>query len=685
MDFIFSKPDLDKLKAFWKRQREKKVKKKGRLILSASSGLYNIQRDEQLSSVVKKVGYAMTRGVKSIDISADNFNEVNLSEGKEVRYIAEKQGLELTMHGSLQVPMCVPDRIQWREAQEHIEGSIISSVYAGSKLVNFHSCLNIWLELIQYAGRRLEVFMCDWFGRPISKICSGNQKMADWIGTLSPEISSLAAAFIWRPTDIVRETWEEETVKNDMAKIIESDPDKAAEFNNIVKKTYTPEFLGNKTIQELANDIYGLDGKGIALKGIVAEVFGAEEFDKEFKRLFFGRWMDEVKKKVLDEKYEWEIDRSEGRMSERDFDLVVRIVAHYLWLMQDPIWKGFMEIPNIGGKGGLLERYEYDFENPTSDVEWLDKSILKAKDISDMDFKLFYYGVVGAKFLWGHILKTFDWMETKLPAHIENELRIFYTEKNGDMTPENEKKFDEELEELMKNIKEVAIGIENPDARDPSQAGKYMLWKPEHIYVSLREVRKSIENDDDWKHIRHFKDMAYHIFDFEQLATQGVDPLIEMKRVNRIFDDMGRWTKMVHSNYPSPLHAHSPIDKGDRESIYRCLWELRKTGLGKEESTYILFERGGGQNPFKGSMASLRSIIAHLEKNVHPDKLPALFYAIAEGTADDYPRQKMMIWEHKFDPLKGTLKVPEETYTMLSSAAVKDGKQPKEWQSEEFQ
>jgi len=36
------------------------------------------------------------------------------------------------------------------------------------------------------------------------------------------------------------------------------------------------------------------------------------------------------------------------------------------------------------------------------------------------------------------------------------------------------------------------------------------------------------------------------------------------------------------------------------------------------------------------------------------------------------------------DPLRGTLKVPEEEYTFLSRAAIEEGKKPEEWKKEEL-
>ena len=173
------------------------------------------------------------------------------------------------------------------------------------------------------------------------------------------------------------------------------------------------------------------------------------------------------------------------------------------------------------------------------------------------------------------------------------------------------------------------------------------------------------------------------IWDFEQLATQGVDPQKEVILAVNIFSDIGKITKMIHANYPTPLHAHKPIEIADRIVIYKLLWELRKAGLGKDEEVYLLFERGGGENPFKGSVIALRAIAENLESDIHPDELPMTFFAISEGTRD-YGRQRVAIFQHAFEPLKGMLKQPDEEHTLLSTAALKAGKRPEDWLKEEL-
>ena len=49
---------------------------------------------------------------------------------------------------------------------------------------------------------------------------------------------------------------------------------------------------------------------------------------------------------------------------------------------------------------------------------------------------------------------------------------------------------DDEKKKLKKILKNLAITIENPDARDPAHAGRYMLWQPKQIYIGIKNSRK---------------------------------------------------------------------------------------------------------------------------------------------------------------------------------------------------
>ena len=71
-----------------------------------------------------------------------------------------------------------------------------------------------------------------------------------------------------------------------------------------------------------------------------------------------------------------------------------------------------------------------------------------------------------------------------------------------------------------------------------------------------------------------------------------------------------------------------------------------------------------------------------LEKDTDPKMLPLEFYGMKED-GPDIKRQEVAIREHRLDPLKGMLLVPEEEYTFLSSEAVKKGK-GEEWKKSKF-
>jgi hypothetical protein len=126
-----------------------------------------------------------------------------------------------------------------------------------------------------------------------------------------------------------------------------------------------------------------------------------------------------------------------------------------------------------------------------------------------------------------------------------------------------------------------------------------------------------------------------------------------------------------------------PIEMGDIR-IYELLWILRETGFGKKMDTYLIYERGGGDDPFKQSVEVLRLMKEHLEKDIAPKDLPPAFFGVKLGTAGDQRRQEQIVREHAYEPLKDLLEMPEEEWTILSQVALKKGKRPEQWKKEEF-
>jgi len=150
--------------------------------------------------------------------------------------------------------------------------------------------------------------------------------------------------------------------------------------------------------------------------------------------------------------------------------------------------------------------------------------------------------------------------------------------------------------------------------------------------------------------------------------------------------DAGKWIRVVHTGYPSPLGpAHIPIPLGSDQQkyLYDTYWKLRQKGMGKENEVFIIFERTGGPDPIQQSIIALRLIKKFLEMDCPPEKLPLEFYGLEPGQWASTERQRMQILEHAFDPLKGTLQVPEEEHGFLGRAAIEKGK-GEEWRKEKY-
>jgi hypothetical protein len=305
--------------------------------------------------------------------------------------------------------------------------------------------------------------------------------------------------------------------------------------------------------------------------------------------------------------------------------LIYEIMAHYLLFSNDPVWKE------------MYSMYSQVVGPVGSGLMWLDDRLKRAQKDGDVKFKEFYYGVVAAKYLMGHVKTLLDWMRDELPKKIEEQVDALA--RPADRAAEKAK--------LKKVCQQLVISFETPDAREPRYAGMYNLWHPKQVYVAVKVAREQL----DTKRIMLLPD-------FEHIATQGVDPLMELEELISRTPDIGRFIMCVHSNDPNPLHAHNPIEMGD-VVVYKLLWALRRVGLGRHHTTYLLFERGGGEDPFRQSVTSLKIMAEHLVKGVAPSQLPPKFFGISLEEIAAWERQLVAIREHAFEPLKPP-KRPEE-------------------------
>lgn len=592
--------------------------------VGVTTGLYYIARAEELATSLKKIGYALTRGTDSIEISGDTPHEIDYTIGKEIRHLAEKQGLDLCFHGSLTVPMAIPERSDWRDGQDHIEKSIRSAVFGGCKYVLFHACLHFWLEMMTYTSQKLEIIMCDHIGYSVSEVLYENKRLREW--------------FLGKMWDYDRPYPQQ---------IVEED-----DLQDATGRAQTErELLWRKIRDEKMKEYLKgyLDESGKQIKPIPPDVekkvMGRIEKEvSEESGMFYAKRVREyiteyARKKMVAKSYSkrrWRVD-CYGKLTD-----AYEIISHYMFYNKDPIWIAMAEVYK-----DVVAPYKMDY----SDDRWLDRAWTYAQEYNDRKFKEFYYAVVAAKFLEGHVKSALNFINGKLIKELKQH-------------PDSDK--------LIQNAKNLKITIEMPDARDPKYAGQYLLWHPKQIYAAIKTIRKTLKTD-----------RIFMTIDWEHIAGQGVDPLVEIDNLERIAPDFGEYVLSVHSNAPNPLHAHYPIELGDLE-IYKLNWFLRKTGFGKSGGfdVYLWFERGGGEDPFRQAVDALKLCAKFLEKDVPPNELPEEYFGI-KWTGMDFWRQEQIMRDHRFDPLKDLLEIPEEEWGMLSTAATKKGK-TKEFKKEEM-
>ncbi len=167
--------------------------------------------------------------------------------------------------------------------------------------------------------------------------------------------------------------------------------------------------------------------------------------------------------------------------------------------------------------------------------------------------------------------------------------------------------------------------------------------------------------------------------DWEHQLSGNINPLDEIKNLP---EDGGKWVRVIHAGYPAvvaPAHVPIPLGSDAQMYAYKLLWELRKKWF---KDGWIIFERGGGQEPLKETVVSLRLVIKYLERDIPPGELPEEFFGFGKPTAR-WTRQLVAVREHALDPIKGMLSVPEAEYGFLGTAAAAKGKL-EEWKKEKY-
>ena len=668
------------------------------LKVGTSSGIYSVARDVELHNTIRKLGYTLTRGVATMQLDLDVAHEVTFTQGQEIRHIAKKQGVQLNMHGDLNVPIEIPERGEWRDAHDRIVKSLRSAVFIGAHYIDFHACLNMWLELITYSGRKLSAAFCDGEGNFISEILYKSPKTRAWFikkrgDTYMGDIFNRDENVEIRTRiNVGQDRWRKEatdakirsvlaplrdriekTLREDaIQRLIERDPEARAVYENKEllnspdpRERATAQRIW-KRIQSIRADVDGFIDRqvdaaltrGIPDKTEDPQIDGAlkKAYDdlREETSMKNAEIQDNIVDNFLDKKFSdndvkkrrWESEELRGVVGMLDG---YHLMAHYMYFNQDPLWVAMADEYK-----DVLKRYEYK----TDDPQWLENAWRKAETENDREYKEFFYAAVAGKFLEGHLKKAFAWLYGDF---IKKEIPSLTKDKK-------------EQEELAHYAKNLIIAFENPEAREPGHAGLFFLFRPKQIYAVVKTLQKTLKTDK-----------VMMILDHEHTATQGMDAVLEMRSDIKTKPDFGKYIIACHANHPNPLHIHFTIELGD-VVLYELLYHMVATGFGKDNVGYIIFERGGGQDPYVHSIDALKIMKQFLDTSppTPVDKLPLEFFGMKGLTAGDVQRQMQIVKDHAWEPLKDLLEIPEEEWTFLSQSAVKKGKRPEVWKRGEF-
>ncbi len=626
--------------------------------VGTTSGLHYIARSEELATSIRKLGFTLTRGTSVIQLDQDVPHEVNWTDGKEIRSIAFKQGIEIASHGSLTIPMAIPERSDWRDADDHMKKSIRSAVFSGSKYVVFHTCMNVWLELITYASRKLTMSFCDHEGHFISKILQECEPLREWFverrgDFYARDILTNKESVGWQSEARIKmEGWEKDDIQRRLSAI--------GVDQNIIDTALQvgrfPEISLSHPEAARLFEMHVAQGKSRqeAQRIVDAEAARRNSLQKEGRKVFEAIQRESIIKrsKIQDDEMKDAIRRKlarKGRWDTEELRTAVgildgyHIMAQYMFFTKDPMWVEFAKL-----FPALKDRYKMDYGKR----DWLENAWRQAEDENDREFKKFFYGVVGAKYLEGHVRKIMRWISTEFMAELSK-------------YPDGE--------ELKRVAKELVIAIENPESRDPQHAGLHLLWDVPQIYAAVKTIRKTVKGSEN----------VWLLADFEHWATQGVDPVQEMEKLVKEHPDYGLYCIAVHANAPNPTHAHEPIEFGDVR-IYKLLRWLWQTGFGRTRPVYVIYERGGGEDPYKKAISALRLMVNFMVQDIPTDKLPPEFFGVKGAVEGGVWRQRQIIRDHMYEPLKDLLEMPDEEFTMLSSTILKKGKRPEQWKKAEF-
>ncbi|MFH0711132.1 MAG: hypothetical protein V1944_00985 [Candidatus Aenigmatarchaeota archaeon] len=624
--------------------------------IGVSSGIFGIAKEGghdqamQFAGIPRKAMYSITKGVNFIQVDLESISEFldpAIREGAMKN--VEKLGIQVGIHsetpafGQREFPhLDSAIEVDYRRGHERLWTILEGANKINSKYVLTHSSEStpfIFLsrelqpsDLVDVWGRTFRIFM---------------EEQKDWLDKWIWN-----RPFIW--LDILHDTTQGHLERAEQERILG--------LREFQRRTKVEALLRAKRIAEknpdpeLFKKEFGVEPQEVLSRFATNEVVLTEEEEKEIT--------EEAKITWAAQKAEfWKTQQTEltnyfkRLVGSRTLNYGPERIAYYIiakWMERnnDPLWDSII---NVTIKYYAIKDATKNGEKPENvDVEawWKAQGIKKDPTtgkwtIEDDAFRNYYQlwvPAVSAKYVWGHF------MQDECP------------DGHGPYVNKDPKK-------LLKE-KGLLFLFETPMAGHGME-DLLRFPQPAQMFYLIKEIKSE------------YIGIA---IDLEHLLMDGIDPDIAF---DILPEGCAKYIWVLHSGWPSPLGpAHIPIPVGSEQHqyLYKKYYELRQKGLGKDpkREVYIIFERGGGEDPIKQSVLALRLIKQFLEKDVPPNKLPLEFFGIEPGQVASEQRQWAIIEDHGRDPLKGLLVFPEEEHGQLGKSAIEKGKRPEEFKKEQI-
>ncbi|MEM5815167.1 MAG: hypothetical protein QXD89_01615 [Candidatus Aenigmatarchaeota archaeon] len=638
-------------------------------IIGVSSGWWSIARSSELLGLASKIGSTATYGVNFVQVDFESISEFQEPDVvKNIARMIDTLQIDWGMHGEIGESMALESALEivWKQSHRRLH-QYLDTIY--------YKFFVEEKEFLEKKGVENKKAIRDYLPKYIVFHASN-----------LPTISMVVERYRYAGHITVDvnggPNWVEFLEK-------EEDPILKKAKERTRKWIFNSYLLYFIIARESGFGFHSLD----SVREQILEILVGKKIEEEIKRrINKGEKVDEgtveeIKRKVREEISEEEIEKESWKHFEEITSLryargaivfeeiAYLIVARYLYEARDsprePFWKYF-----FGNKS-------WEDVEKESGVKFFDKEGGEIRLPDEL------VAMVASRYIIGHFMN-----KNKEEFIIETKRSLG---KN--------KEIDKEVESFVKltpfsKLHKLGIRIvfENPEISRAGEEGLHRLARAVDIYRMVKcgdEISKEICGKEN---VEYKQPIFGMVFDQEHYLHNNMDPLKEIEHlltfVSKESSDAGKYILVFHVGSPKPYHpAHEPIDIGSEAQywVYKYAYELRKLGFGKGSNLgIIVFERGGargGQIPaqFIGqSAAALRIIVEYLEKEVKPEELPMEFYGISSKEILSFDRQLAIIKEHFFDPLRGTLRVPEERYTFLGGKALERGKRPDEWEKEEL-